>query len=56
MKIIENKEIALNDENKIIWNNVIAKLKKGYNYLSPEIEIIADESLKAILELSLKIS
>ena len=54
-KIIENKEIALNDENKIIWNNsVIAKLKKGYNYLSPEIEIIADESLESDLRAELE--
>ena len=54
-KIIENKEIALNDENKIIWNNsVIAKLKKGHNYLSPEIEIIADESLESDLRAELE--
>ena len=33
-------------ENKIIWkNNPIARLKKGNDYLNPEIEIIADDSL-----------
>ena len=26
-------------------NNPIAKIKKGINYLSPEIEVIADEAL-----------
>ena len=38
--------ININNENKIIWKNYpIARLKKGNNYLSPEIDIIADESL-----------
>jgi len=38
--------IEINNENKIIWKNYpIARLKKGNNYLSPEIDIIADESL-----------
>ena len=44
-KIISGKEISLDEESKIIWkNNPIAKLKKGQNYLSPEIEIIHDDS------------
>ena len=31
---------------KIVWkNNSIAKIRKGKNYLSPEIDIIADEAL-----------
>ena len=31
---------------KFTWkNNPIAKIKKGKNYLSPEIDIIADEAL-----------
>ncbi len=44
--ILKKGEIDLNNESKITWkNNPIARLKKGNNYLSPEIEIIADESL-----------
>ena len=36
----------MNNENKIIWrNHSIARLKKGNDYLNPEIDIIADESL-----------
>ena len=32
---------------KILWkDNPIAKIKKGKNYLSPEIEIIADDNLE----------
>ena len=46
-KIIDDQEILLDANSKIIWkNNPIARLKKGHNYLSPEIEIIADESLE----------
>ena len=45
-KIIDNKELSINNENKIIWDkNPIARLKKGSNYLNPEFEIIADDSL-----------
>ncbi len=44
-EILEKSDINLNSD-KIIWrNNPIARLKKGNNYLNPEIEIIADESL-----------
>ena len=33
-------------KNKIIWkNNPIARLKKGNDYLNPELDIIADDSL-----------
>ena len=40
------KKLKLDSENKIIWkNNPIASLKKGSNYLNPEIDIIADDSL-----------
>ena len=46
--ITKNKNLSINTENKIIWeNNPIAKIKKGENYLSPEIEIIADDALSA---------
>ena len=45
-QIIKEESLSINQENKIIWlNNPIAKIKKGENYLSPEIEIIADEAL-----------
>ena len=45
-KILDKSEININNENKITWkNNPIARLKKGNDYLSPEIEIIADDSL-----------
>ncbi len=47
-KIIEEKEISIDKNSKVIWKrNPIARLKKGNDYLSPEIEIIADESLEA---------
>ena len=37
---------VLKDDYKVYWkNNPIAKIKKGINYLSPEIEVIADEAL-----------
>ena len=45
-EILTKSEIEINNESKIIWKgNPIARLKKGNDYLSPEIEIIADESL-----------
>ena len=45
-EILDKSQIFLNSESKIIWkNNPIARLKKGNDYLNPEIEIIADESL-----------
>ncbi len=45
-EILTKFEIEINNESKIIWKgNPIARLKKGNDYLSPEIEIIADESL-----------
>ncbi len=52
--IISNQEISIDSNSKIIWQgNPIAKLKKGYDYLSPRIEVIADESLE--LETKLKL-
>ena len=45
-EIITNTDIKINSQSKIIWkNNPIARLKKGKDYLNPNIEIIADESL-----------
>ena len=57
--IISGENIELNEKCKIIWkNNVIARLKKGNNYLKPEIEILADDALddvsKSRLETFLK--
>ena len=46
-EIVKNPEIIFDNSGKFIWKgNPIAKTKKGHNYLSPEIEIIADESLE----------
>ena len=46
--ITTEKNLSTDFENKIIWRgNPIAKIKKGENYLSPEIEIIADDALPA---------
>ena len=43
---MDKGELEINNENKIIWKkNPIAWLKKGNNYLNPEIDIIADDSL-----------
>jgi ATP-dependent RNA helicase SUPV3L1/SUV3 len=58
-KIIEENKIVLQDDNKIYWrSNPIARLISGSDYLSPSLEIIADESLstdsKEILEDFLK--
>ncbi len=57
--IIKSKEIILDEKCKIIWkNNVVARLKKGNNYLNPDIEILADDALdelsKSKLETFLK--
>ena len=53
-EILEKTEIDLSDDNKIIWkNNPIARLKRGSNYLNPEIDIIADDSLNEESKLKL---
>ena len=45
-KIIDEKKIVLMDDNKIHWNKQpIARVKKGSTYLSPDIELIADDAL-----------
>ena len=54
-EILSNEEIEINSDNKIMWkNNPIAWIKKGNNYLSPGIDIIADESLN--LESKIKLT
>jgi len=46
-EIIEKRNLLINNDNKIIWkNNPIGILRKGYDYLSPTIEIIADETIE----------
>jgi len=53
-EITAKEEIEISDENKILWKNYpIARLKKGSNYLNPEIEIIADDSLNLDSKLKL---
>ena len=48
-EILSKKEIHLNYDNKIIWKDYpIARLKKGNNYLSPEVEIISDDSIDEV--------
>ena len=55
-KILTNAEIEIDKESKILWkNNPIARLKKGNDYLNPNIEIIADESLNEESKLKLSI-
>jgi len=45
-QILKGEEISINNENKIMWkNNPIARLKKGNDYLNPEIEVISDDEL-----------
>ncbi len=53
-QIINDQDISVGLNGKIVWkNNPIARLKKGHNYLSPDIEIVADESIE--LESKLKL-
>ena len=45
-EILKTSDIEIVSENKITWKkNPIARLKKGNDYLNPDIDIIADESL-----------
>ena len=53
-EILTQKQIEINNESKIFWKGEpIARLKKGHDYLSPEIEIIADDSLNEEAKLKL---
>ncbi len=53
-EILNEGKLKINDENKILWrDNPIARLKKGNDYLNPEIDIIADESLNEESKLKL---
>jgi len=45
-EIISKAEIEIDVNNKILWkNNAIAVLRKGNNYLNPDISIISDDAL-----------
>jgi ATP-dependent RNA helicase SUPV3L1/SUV3 len=45
-EILDKAEIEINSENKIIWKSYpIARLKKGNDYLNPEVDIICDDAL-----------
>ena len=44
--IMKSEDLSIDIENKIIWlNNPVAKIKRGENYLCPEIEIITDDAM-----------
>ena len=54
-RIMEEQEIIIDKNSKIIWkNNPIGTLKKGHDYLNPEIDIFADESLDIETKLKLE--
>ena len=45
-EILTKSELEIDEENKITWkSNPVARLKKGNDYLNPEIDIIADDAL-----------
>jgi len=44
--IVSGENLDIDEKNAVTWKgNPIARLKKGNNYLNPEIDIIADDSL-----------
>ena len=46
-EIVDKKELELKENYKIYWkDSPIGKIKKGKNYLTPAIEIIADDALE----------
>ena len=54
-EILDKAEIEIKNGSKIIWkNNPIANLKKGNDYLNPEIDIICDDALKEESKYKLK--
>ncbi len=55
-QIINSEEIHLDADCKILWReNIVARLKKGNNYLNPNIEILADDALDDISKSKLEI-
>ena len=54
-EIIKDQKISVDVNSKIIWKgNPIARLKKGHDYLSPEIEVISDEALEINAKIKLE--
>ncbi len=54
-EIVSQGEINFDENYKICWKDYpIARLKKGVNYLTPEVEIIADDSLNDDLKVRLE--
>ena len=55
-RIIQDNNLSIGQENKIIWlENPIARIKKGENYLNPEIEIITDDALPLDIQKQLEL-
>jgi ATP-dependent RNA helicase SUPV3L1/SUV3 len=55
-RIMQDNNLSIDQENKIIWlENPIAKIKKGENYLNPEIEIITDDALPLDIQKQLEL-
>ena len=55
-EILTKSEIEIDNEGKITWKqNPIARLKKGNDYLTPEIDIIADDSLSELSKTKLSL-
>ena len=53
-QILDEGNINIDNGNRILWkDNPIARLKKGNDYLNPEIEIIADDTLNEETKLRL---
>ena len=53
--IIEEGKLSIDQDNKIIWlNNPVAKIRKGENYLNPEVEILSDEALPLQIKIELE--
>ena len=47
-QIIQYKFFDIKNDFKIYWNNYpIAKLQKGKDYLSPEIDLVIDDMVEA---------
>ena len=54
-EVIQNQEVDLDLNSKIIWKgNPIGRLKKGFNYLNPDVEVIADENIDIETKLKLE--
>tara|TARA_B110000438_G_C15809186_1_gene648819 strand:- start:1053 stop:3131 length:2079 start_codon:yes stop_codon:yes gene_type:complete len=55
-EIIAAKKISLENDNKIYWkNNPIGRIRKGADYLAPNIEIISDDILPKKIKIDLEL-